>query len=96
MNNMFELKRNALGFEVSFDGTRTVGDFVNSLDYFASEPNNWGYIIIYFESGIKSEIAKYFRSEIVAGAFSDDVMSKEIKKIAVDGGWGRLDYEITV
>lgn len=96
MNKMFELKRNTFGFEVHFDGTRTVGDFVNSLDYLASEPNNWGYIIIYFESGIKFEIAKYVHSEIVSGSFSDDILSKEIKKIAVDGGWGRLDYEITI
>lgn len=96
MNNMFELRRNTFGFEVLFDGTHTVGDFINSLNYLASEPNNWGYIIIYSESGIKLGIVKYVRSEIVAGSFSNDVTSKEIKKIVADGGWGRLDYEITV
>ena len=96
MNNMFELKRNALGFEVNFDGTRTVGDFINSLSYLASEPNNWGYIFYYSEFDAGFGIVKYVRNKIVAGTFSNDVTSKEIKKIVAKGGWGRLDYEITV
>ena len=89
---MFELIEKTAGFNVKFKKPYTVGDFIN--DILTTRTTEWGYVNIVNIDG--HPICGYRYSELFTEPFSDDILSKKIKKIIADGGWSRMDYAITI
>lgn len=89
---MFELIEKTAGFNVKFKKPYTVGDFIN--DILTTRTTEWGYVDMVNIDG--HPICGYRYGELFTEPFSDDILSKKIKKIIADGGWSRMDYAITI
>lgn len=80
-------------YTVELTGQPTVGEMVAQI---LEAGNEWGFITINTDDGsVKECAAKFNKSTIDTGAIAW-AMGRKVLRAAASGGWGRMDYEITV